>query len=303
MGWQDRDYASPGKGHGPVYRTPSFGGAGVFRGRSVVTTLIIINVAIYVLSTMSPFFEGLFYGGGAMQAQAVLDGQLWRLITAQYLHGGTGHLFMNMLCLYFLGRPLEQMWSKKKFLAVYTVCGLFGNIFYTFLGAQNIIHPLTPQVGASGSIYGLMGIVAVLFPTATVYVYFLFPVRIRTAAFIFGGIAFLSILSKGQNFGGEACHLAGLVFGVWWAMKGDAWWTRSEWRLPNLSRPTKRPKTTGFKARVQQRKTDAESVDRILKKVYDKGIQSLSDHEKTTLKEATDRQLEDDRRTGRTDRR
>jgi len=193
-------------------------------------------------------------------------------------------------------------WSPGKFFTIYTICGLCGNVFYTILGARGVIDPQTPAVGASGSIYGLLGIVAVLFPTATVYVYFLFPIRIRTAAFIFGGIALLSILRRGANYGGEACHLAGLAFGVWWAMKGDGWWATTQWSLPRKVARARRPKTRGFEAKIAQRRADQETIDQILKKVYEGGIHSLSEPEKRALQEATERQRQREREAGRIDR-
>jgi len=215
-----------------------------------------------------------------------------------------------MIGLHFLGRPLERMWSTRKFFTIYTLCGLIGNVFYTILGVYGVIHPEMPAVGASGSIYGLLGIVAVLFPTATVYVYFLFPIRIRTAALIFGGIALLTVLGRGANYGGEACHLAGLGFGVWWAMKGDTWWSasgRTWWRrLTSRSsgshRPVRARKPRGFTAKVAERRADAETIDRILKKVYDGGIHSLTEAEKRALQDATERQRQRDQEAGRVDR-
>ena len=296
MGWQDRDYASPRTG--PTWSAPR---VGRWIGGSIVTTLITINVAIYILARLSSTLEELIYGLGAMQARAVMEGHIWRLFTAQYLHAGIGHLFINMLVLHFLGRSLERMWSAKKFFTVYTLCGLFGNVFYTILGSRGVIDPTWPAVGASGCIYGLLGIVAVLFPQATVYIYFLFPMRIRTAAIIFGGISILTILERGSNYGGEACHLAGLVFGVWWAMKGDAWWSRSQWRVPGFG-ATRRPKPKGFKAKVARRREDEETIDRILKKVYDGGIHSLTEKEKRELQEATERRRQQDAQSGRVDR-
>jgi membrane associated rhomboid family serine protease len=274
-------------------------------------------VAIYVLAALFDPVRQLLYGydertpfgmirsnpGWAeLRADAVIHGQIWRLITAQYLHAGVGHLFINMLVLHFLGRPLERMWTARKFFVIYTLCGLAGNMFYTILGGLNVIEPWMPAVGASGCIYGLLGIVAVLFPTATVYVYFLFPIKIRTAAYIFAAIAFFSILTRGHNFGGEACHLAGLVFGVWWAMKGDRWWATTQRRIPHWRPRAKGAKPRGFAAKVTQRREDAETIDRILRKVYDGGIHSLTEAEKRALTEATERQREREREAGRTDR-
>ncbi|HOA71936.1 MAG TPA: rhomboid family intramembrane serine protease [Phycisphaerae bacterium] len=199
------------------------------RGLSIVSTLIVINVAIWFVQTQSSYWNQALYGFGALQTAAVVHGEVWRLFTAQYLHASWVHLLVNMIALHFLGRPLEQRWSPRKFFAIYTACGLAGNIFFTLLGTKGVINPFQAAVGASGCIYGLLGIVAVMFPDAELLVYYVFPVRVRTAAIIMGVIAFMSVVERGANYGGEACHLAGLVFGVWWALHGDEWWSNSDW--------------------------------------------------------------------------
>ncbi|HQE26190.1 MAG TPA: rhomboid family intramembrane serine protease [Phycisphaerae bacterium] len=199
------------------------------RGLSIVSTLIVINVAIWFVQTQSSYWNQALYGFGVLQTAAVVHGEVWRLFTAQYLHASWVHLLVNMIALHFLGRPLEQRWSPRKFFAIYTACGLAGNIFFTLLGTKGVINPFQAAVGASGCIYGLLGIVAVMFPDAELLVYYVFPVRVRTAAIIMGVIAFMSVVERGANYGGEACHLAGLVFGVWWALHGDEWWSNSDW--------------------------------------------------------------------------
>jgi len=314
MSWRDRDYAQTPV-YGSTWRGPY---ASRLIGGSIVTTLIAINVAIYVGEALIPslhvFLQGrevltrlgaaYQHGFGELWANAVLRGQIWRLFTAQYLHAGLAHIFINMLVLHFLGRPLERMWSAKRFFCIYTMCGLAGNIFFTILASQNWINPDIPAIGASGCIYGLLGAVAVMFPHATVYIYFLFPMKIRTAAIIFGGIAFITVLSRGANYGGEACHLAGLVVGVWWALKGERWWARTEWRKPRMPGRLRTPKParSTFTREVQERRIDAGEVDRILKKVHDVGIHGLSQAEKDYLREATERQREREANAGRVDR-
>lgn len=321
MAWQDRDYAREPSGTGGVRR---------YRGRlirgSIVTTLIVVNVAIFVAGSLfpgvhhllqggavrTPFGHGFQHGYADLWASAVLHGQIWRLFTAQYLHAGLGHVFVNMLVLHFLGRSLEQLWTPRRFFVLYTMCGLAGNVFYTLLAWRGIIDPNSSAVGASGCIYGLLGIVAMLFPQATVYIYFLFPMKIRTAAMIFGGIAFLTVLDRGANYGGEACHLAGLVYGVWWAWKGDAWWRTfiarrrggararptggGKAHIPSYLKPSK------FADRIVKRRGEQVEVDRILKKVYETGLNSLSESEKNYLRDATERQRKRDIQTGRVDR-
>lgn len=286
MGWEDRDYARPQRPR-TIFGSAEAGGIPLIGG-SIVTTLIAVNVAVSLLVFYTPIGKYL-YGAFVMRPDLVQKGQLWRLVTAQYLHAGWGHLLLNMIGLHFLGRALEQIWSVRRFMFVYTLCGAFGYIFYTF-----IVEPTRPAVGASGSLYGLLGIVAVMFPAATVYVYGLFPIRIRTAAVIFGLISFFSIQMKSTNFGGEACHLAGLIFGVWWGMRGDEWWSHTEWRFLPHSRPRVRATVhsaapPGPFAKSPPRSEDQATVDRILAKIGLQGMDSLSDSEKSMLKDATER--------------
>jgi membrane associated rhomboid family serine protease len=98
-----------------------------------------------------------------------------------------------------------------------------------YLALRGLIPASQPVIGASGSIYGLLGIVAVQFPKAEILLFFVWPIRIRTAAILLGCIAFMTLVERGHNFAGNACHLAGIIFGLWWAAEGEAWWENSEW--------------------------------------------------------------------------
>ncbi len=304
MGWQDRDYAREPQ-YGP--RRPIGYGGGSLRTRSVAITIIWINVVIYVLCIMTagagrPIEHSLIFDLGAMKAELVNHGQVWRLVTSDYLHWSTWHIFLNMLGLYFLGRPLERVWGGKKFFAVYTIAGIFGSVFYLALTWTGWLPTNAVAAGASGCVLGLLGAAAVLFPHAEVWIYFLFPVKIRVVAIVFAGIYVLNIVQQGRNAGGDACHLAGLAFGVWYAMKGDRWWANKGRRLlsglTGRSGGVSRPKSGGFRQRMEQRRTDAATVDRILDKVRREGIGSLSDQERRALNEATARQRMRERESG-----
>jgi membrane associated rhomboid family serine protease len=297
MGWRDREYAAGGWDEGGA-SWPSRRSA--LRGRSIVTTLILINAAIFVVCqiTMRPgrafsaeqaMLTSPVFRFMAMHPGNVLHGEVWRLLTAQYLHWSFMHIFMNMLGLHFLGRPLERDWGSRAFLAVYTVAGTLGMIALTGLVWYGWLEA-APAAGASGCVLGLLGAAAVRYPRAEVLIYFLFPIKIRTAALVFGGWYVLNLYQRGPNAGGDACHLAGLVFGAWWAFRGESWWDRTGWKWSQWrGRPRKvrvRRFTPGFERRV----ADGETIDRILKKVYDGGIHSLTEAEKRTLQEATERQ-------------
>lgn len=293
MSWRDRDYArEDDAGQSLVGSLTGYG-----RAPSIVSVLIAVNVVLYILCTVTagPRDVGPVFRYGAMFTPAVMEGQVWRLLTATYLHWNTFHLLMNMIGLYFLGKPLEQMWGSRRFFAVYTVGGMLGNVFFMIL---NKIGWLFPGIaaGASGSVLALLGSAAVLFPHAEVMIYFLFPVKIRIVAVVLGIGYLWNIYRSGENAGGDACHITGLAFGVWWAMRGERWWGRS--RRMSRDRSAQR---VSFDVRVQQRRDDAATIDRILAKVHHAGVSALSESEKRALADATERQRNDDRRFGRTD--
>ncbi len=325
MGWQDRDYARDDGGPGGygVYI-----GRGGIRRHNIVRTLIIANIVLYVLCYMTPLGPNIRGtesqvvmtplgpavepgqpGWCEMITTKVMHGQVWRLFTSQYLHAPRiEHILFNMIGLLFLGPPLEQRWGNRKFFVVYTLAGISGNLLLMAAGLVGWINPNVPALGASGCILGLLGAAAVLFPHAEVYVYFLFPVKIRTVAVLFTLMYAYNVYRQGVNYGGDLCHLAGLGFGVWYARWGDRWWFYSALRRVvvravqsfGLARST--PARVGpgaWNARMEERIADAAEIDRILKKVYDGGINTLTDHEKRTLADATERQQQEDRKAKR----
>ncbi len=300
MGWQDRDYAGGASKGRPTWgggrgRSP-FGGAGGVGGGSIVTKLIAINVGVFVLCMLGGGQSGAPASGlfefMALHTGSVMHGEVWRLFTAQFLHWTFGHILMNMIGLHFLGRSLERDWGSKRFLWVYMVAGTLGNLFYVTLTLVGWLSVDGIAAGASGCVLGLLGAAAVRYPHAEVLIYFMFPIKIRTAALLFGGFYVLNLYTRGQNAGGDACHLAGMLFGAWYAWRGELWWSRSGFsiRLPRFTSKKAAREPVGFQEKVQGRRVDAIEVDRILKKVYDGGVHSLSDTEKRTLQEATDRQ-------------
>jgi hypothetical protein len=128
-----------------------------------------------------------------------------------------------------------------------------------------------------------------------VLVYFLFPLQLRTVVIVYAAGFVYNVYRQGPNYGGDLCHIAGLVVGWWWARSGGWAWAGGTQTPKVRGGPgfkaffRRAPKQVKFRQRVAQRQVDAATVDRILAKVHDRGIHSLSDEEKTTLKEASDR--------------
>ena len=100
----------------------------------------IFNIDIYTLIIM-----------GAKVNSLIDKGQVWRLITCAFLHGGLIHIFFNMYALKILGPEIEYVYGKIKYLVIYLLSAIAASIFSYIFGPQSV------SVGASGAIFGLFG--------------------------------------------------------------------------------------------------------------------------------------------------
>ena len=245
----------------------------------VVKKLLIINIAVFVISFLIPPVGYFFFDWFSVYPVSLgMSLQLWRLITYQFLHGGFGHIFVNMLVLFFFGPMLERHWGSKKFLIFYLSCGAVGGLLYPLLALVGWLD-VGRLVGASGSILGMLAAGAILFPNLRVYVWGIFPIKLMVLAIILAAISIMTLLRPEQsaNAGGEAAHLGGMAAGAIYVLS-QAW--RAKLKLKIRSSLWQKKITT-------QRNLQAE-LDRILQKVHDSGIHSLTPKEKKTLKQATE---------------
>jgi membrane associated rhomboid family serine protease len=129
-------------------------------GSPVLTYILIgINAAVAVGvefgGTPTPY-GGIGFGSplqalGVLYGPFVAEGEWWRIITSGFLHAGFGHLFVNMFSLYVLGLILEPAVGRLRFGVIYFVSLISGSF-----GAL-LLSPMSPTVGASGAVFGLMG--------------------------------------------------------------------------------------------------------------------------------------------------
>ncbi|MGH3838081.1 MAG: rhomboid family intramembrane serine protease [Pseudonocardiaceae bacterium] len=132
-------------------------------GRSVVIpVLIAINVVIFAgtvaqAGNLARNFVAPLFQQWALQPTAVADGEWWRLLTSGFLHIGPIHLAFNMIALWVIGRDLEQVLGRTRFLLVYLVSLLGGSMAVFLFAAEN-----SRTAGASGAVFGLMGGLAVV---------------------------------------------------------------------------------------------------------------------------------------------
>jgi membrane associated rhomboid family serine protease len=158
-----------------VHRVTQGARRGVFEGTGAVVTkaLLALNVLVYIITAVQG--NGINSPGGRLFVKWVLlgyvkvnghviptshgtvaSGEWWRLITSAFLHANLIHIAFNMYFLWFVGSAVESALGRGRFLAVYLISGLAGSA-----GAL-VFTPTSPTVGASGALFGLLGVALVL---------------------------------------------------------------------------------------------------------------------------------------------
>jgi len=290
MSWRDRDYNQDG------FSGSRGGFGGRLGGGSVVTWLLGINCVVFLLdgvlsSGVRTSGASPTYWGNFNVAQGLYGLQLWRWVTYQFLHHGFMHILFNMIGLYFFGPMLERWWGSRRFLAFYLLCGVSGAAVMTllsFIPGLILVGPHTTLVGASGSLFGILAGAAVLFPHQRVMLLIPpIPMTMRTMALLFMGLAFLSVMAGTPNAGGQATHLGGALLGF--VLVKNARWL--DWADRFSPSAIQHGVNKGrFERKRKRELADRAEVDRILDKVRDKGLASLTRKEKRVLNEATERQ-------------
>jgi membrane associated rhomboid family serine protease len=126
----------------------------------VVAAIIGLNILAYLLLVVAcgdlSFSAGQLVWAGGLYGPAIDSGEVWRLLTATYLHAGPIHLLSNMLALWFWGVATAERLGALRFITVYTLGGLAGSVYAVSA------HPMIVGIGASGAIAGILAALFVL---------------------------------------------------------------------------------------------------------------------------------------------
>jgi len=115
----------------------------------ITYSLMAINIIVFILEVL--LGQGTIISNFAVYFPLIKNGEYYRLLTGIFLHANIFHLAFNMYALFVIGKQLENLVGKHKFLIIYLFSGITGALF-SILFNQNSI-----SVGASGAIFGLMG--------------------------------------------------------------------------------------------------------------------------------------------------
>ena len=166
-----------------------------------VKRLLIANIAMFLVTATSPELYRVLL----LFPPWILT-RPWTVVSYMFLHGGIGHLFFNMIGLFFFGPRLESRLGPKDFLWLYFLSGAGGALFSVLFATQSAV------VGASGAVYGVLLGYALFWPREKIYIYGILPVEawLLATLLVFGSLysGFSGSASRTAHF----AHLGGLAF-------------------------------------------------------------------------------------------
>ena len=180
----------------------------------VTTALIIANVAMFLLQNLVPqvivpFALWPLATSGAGIGAAFAP---WQLVTYAFLHGSLVHLAFNMFALYMFGGAIEQVFGTRRYLVFYFVSVISAAI--TQLIVAMLEHGVSPTIGASGGVFGLLLAYAMYFPRNRVMLLFPpIPMSARTFVVVYAVIELVLGVNGAQSGVAHFAHLGGMIGG------------------------------------------------------------------------------------------
>ncbi len=210
----------------------------------VVKNLLIINglcfLAAISLNNLGFDLVKIF---GLHQFQSP-DFRPHQIITHLFMHGNLTHLFFNMFALWMFGKILENIWGAKRFLTYYMITGIGAACIHLLISQYQIINIsnqipdmlnlaiegrynpsipiskrltqliITPTVGASGAVFGLLLAFGMLFPNTLLYLYFAIPIKAKYFVIAYGLLElYAGISNNPADNVAHFAHLGGMIFG------------------------------------------------------------------------------------------
>lgn len=146
----------------------------MFQGMTqMVKSLFYTNVIVFIITLFCQLLRIPFVEQFACYNFGYPEFHVYQLITSMFIHGGVFHILCNMLALVSLGPSVESYLGSRKFLLYYLICGICGSLLFMASTTSNI-----PSVGASGAIYGIALMFAVISPNEKLYFFFI-PIGFR----------------------------------------------------------------------------------------------------------------------------
>ena len=286
-----------------------------FRKRSVLSTLILINVGVWAFTKVVAVIFFLFNQPNSAASEAwilrflalpasldALSLKPWTLFSYMFLHLDFFHILFNLIWLYGFGRIFLEYLNSRQLLLTYILGGLAGGLFY-ILGF-NLFPVFHSQLfsgmalGASASVMAIVMAISCYVPNYTINLLFVGRVKIIYLALVLFIFDFFSI--PGGNSGGHLAHIGGALWGFLFVvflrkgilpgMRGSfSGWNFSLGKLFHPAKKQQAPRNTNYSRPKTDDEYNAEKLDNqkktdaILEKISKGGYDSLSKDEKAFL--------------------
>lgn len=174
----------------------------------ITQALLLINIAAFCIDIfLGPWFTRLLalwpLGYGFLP---------WQIVTYAFLHGSIGHLFFNMLGLWMFGSELERVWGPKRFIHFYAASVLAAAAAQLLVTAM--LGSMSPTVGASGGLFGLLLAFGMMFPNRTIMPLFPpIPMKAKVFVALYGGLELLLGVTGSNSGVAHFAHLGGMLGG------------------------------------------------------------------------------------------
>ena len=239
-----------------------------------IKILVSVNFGIFLLQTVART-EGLFFPlFGLVPKMVWSEFMIWQPFTYLFFHGGIWHVLINMFVLWMFGSELERIWGKGHFLKFYFVTGVGAGLVTMIFG----LNSMTPIVGASGAVYGVLLAYGLTYPNRTVYLYGIIPIKSLWFVIGIGVIAFMSSFDNVSQIS-HLTHLSGMMIGYLMLKRpvrfNDLWFT--------IRKRTLEYKIKHEEKKVSQHQAIEREIDRILDKINREGFDSLTEEEHDRL--------------------
>ena len=239
-----------------------------------IKILVSVNFGIFLLQTIART-EGMFFPlFGLVPKMVWSEFMLWQPFTYLFFHGSIWHVLINMFVLWMFGSELERLWGKEHFLKFYFVTSVGAGLVTIIFG----LNSMTPIVGASGAVYGVLLAYGLTYPNRTVYLYGIIPIKSLWFVIGIGVIAFMSSFDNISQIS-HLTHLSGMVIGYLMLKRpvrfNDLWFT--------IRKRTLEYKIKHEEKKVSQHQAIEREIDRILDKINREGFDSLTEEEHDRL--------------------
>jgi membrane associated rhomboid family serine protease len=182
----------------------TFTPGGVKPGMNCIVILIILNVLVFL------FVPGTMrvWMAIGLNSDGIQHFKLWQLVTYMFLHANVMHILFNMYGLYLFGNYVLTRLGTRRFLILYFLSGISGAILWLLFNWGS----MSPVIGASGAVFGIMMAAAMFFPNMRIMLLFPpIPMTLKTFVAVFAAIEIFSELSSMQGGVAHLAHLGGFL--------------------------------------------------------------------------------------------